>query len=105
VSCPSRSDNVLRVIGACALAPLLIIVGLLLGGFLVQTLWDWFIAPVTGFRTISILESMGLTLVAYYFSTTRIPKDEKVGELLARAFGKYIVVWVTAIILHWLIVR
>ena len=57
-----------------------ILVAILLGGFVIQTLWGWFIVTTFGLKSLTIAQAIGLSLVTHYLtynSSTDSSEDVK----------------------------
>ena len=63
------------ILGAMVLAPAIMLIGSLIGGYTVATLWGWFIAPIFGLKELSIVQAIGLSLVVTYMTYQTAPED------------------------------
>jgi hypothetical protein len=64
-------------IGKVFLASAVILIGALVGGFVVSTLWAWFVVPTFGIQPISIAQAIGLALVISAFKETKQDDADK----------------------------
>lgn len=47
---------------------ILIIPMIILNGFVISTLWDWFVVPIFGFQSLTIPQALGLGLISTYLT-------------------------------------
>lgn len=55
---------------------LLVTISALVSGFLLQTLWGWFVVDTFSLTPLTLAQSVGLTLIVSYFSTVQSNIDE-----------------------------
>lgn len=74
----------LMFIGFCAAA----VVVMLVNGFVLATLWGWFVVPVFGAPPLTIFQAIGITLITTYAAYEHRPKkgEEKVDWTEAVAY-------------------
>lgn len=71
----SLTESVLTLVGAVAFVPLVSSLSALVSGYVVSTLWGWFIVPVFGIKALSIPQAIGLSLVTGYLTHQTMPED------------------------------
>jgi hypothetical protein len=88
---------------------LLIIPMLLLQGYVVSYLWEWFITPVFGLPVLTQLQACGIALLSKslkYISVTHVPpKDEQPPEwfqMAAPVLGMLMLLGLGYIVKFWL---
>ena len=71
-------------LGILLFLPLVIVVGAISGGWALSTLWGWFIVPVFGLPSISIVQAIGISLLVGSFkgSSQSSRKDKTTSESL-----------------------
>jgi len=74
----------------------------LLHGFVLMQLWGWFVVPVFGAPSLSLVEAMGIALVVGYLTNQYIPvPKEKKLEYYTATFGGPLFVLLLGWILHF----
>ena len=67
----------------------LVVVGSLMNGWALSTLWGWFIVPLFGVPSLTIAQAIGVAITVSTFKTTSIKspdKDEDSFTLFAKSF-------------------
>jgi hypothetical protein len=73
------------------------IIAILLKGFVLTELWDWFIIPL-GLKSISLFHAMGISLLLILASTKSFDFKEKTEEEKIKEYT----VWIIVPLLVWL---
>jgi len=95
------NQGCLEVIGTMILIPFALLYGVLAWGFVVQIMWNWYVAPL-GLPVISLLWAYGLaitaTLVTKSHSVTKNENDKVDG---GKTFGAILAPWLV-LLAGWL---
>ena len=87
-------------IGLVVGAIVLLVVGALLDGYVMLTMWDWFIVPL-GVTSIALPHAIGISLFTNFFKG-RSAKDE---DTLAVQVGKIILAPLLLLSFGWIVVQ
>ncbi len=65
---------------------IMVLIQLLIGGFVIMTLWGWFVVPTFELPELTYVGAMGLDLVISFFTYhyREAPSDEFLGDMLSR---------------------
>lgn len=75
---------------------------LVLSGFTIVTLWQWFVVPVFHLPLLTIAQALGLALLVGYFTTNPSARQERTaGEFFAELFSKPLTCFALGWIFHW----
>lgn len=89
------SDSCLSIV---VLGTLLIVAGILVDGFILSVVWNWFMPLIFGLPELTIVESLAVSLVAGLFVSTRY-KSEKEYANMSELVAYFIVVSVLKLVL------
>ena len=74
---------------------------LVLSGFTIVTLWQWFVIPVFHLPVLTIAQAIGLALFVGYFTTSiKSSEDKTAGEFFSELFSKPLVCLALGWIFH-----
>ena len=62
---------------SCVGLLLAMVIGSVLGGFVLTVLWGWFVVPVFNTPSLNIVAAIGLSLIVNFFTAQAQPTDEK----------------------------
>lgn len=62
----------------------ILVVGFLVTGFVLMNLWGWIVCPAFGFESISLTESIGVSLIISYLKYNATDVDEPDNEVYRR---------------------
>lgn len=81
-----------------------LILGAVLGGWVLQHLWEWFILPTFTTHALGIGEAMGIKfVVGYFLPTPHSDKPKNFGTILAEGFVLNLLILGLGYILHFCI--
>lgn len=79
-----KNSNVVEIAFALCACFIFCVIGYFLSNFILTQLWGWFVVPVFAVQQISMVQSMGLTLIIGYILRSSLMIDGK--EKLKREF-------------------
>jgi hypothetical protein len=75
--------------------------GILLSGWTITVLWDWFVVTTFKLAPLTIAQGLGLSLVLGYFThQSQYNKEQTAGEVFAQCFTKPLVFLALGWIIH-----
>ena len=99
------SDNGSRAL-VVVMAPVVILVGAILKGFVLSVMWSWFMVPTFSLPEISTVQAIGIALVISYLTHQRVdcekPKREY-SELIAGAVIDAILTPLFVLFIGWFV--
>lgn len=82
---------------------LLDVIVYLLHGFVLKTLWNWFMVPQFGLPALGIASAISISIVlSMFMSRTPEKSDEEISERVTRAFSHAVVHAVFALAAGWI---
>lgn len=71
------SDKVAAAFGIFVLTCLFLIPASLLRGWVINTMWGWFVLPAFGFAAPGIAVCIGLSFFVHLFTSSRVDNDQR----------------------------
>lgn len=76
------------------------VVAYLIDGLALKLLWNWFMVPILGLPVLSLVQSIGISIVVGFLTQQHIPRDEDQKKELIIYF---ILTPVTAVIIGYIV--
>jgi len=95
-------------LGVLAYSLVALIVGALLNGWVLTKLWAWFVAPVFGVQTLTLIPAIGLSLVVAYLTHQQRKNNNKGKDtttLIAENIGEIVVYPLFVLLVSWVVVQ
>ena len=95
-------------VGAIAGLVALVVVGSLMSGWALSTLWGWFVVPLFGLPSLTIAQAIGLSAVVSLFRTTNTnskSSDDDAFMMFAKSFAAVIFVPLLSVGWGWVVVQ
>lgn len=83
------------------------IIGAILNGWALSVLWGWFIVPIFKLPTLTIIQAIGVAMVASFLTKTYSTSDKSksLEDRITDLIGSTIIAPVLAIMLGWLVLQ
>lgn len=94
--------NLLGCIGIPLSIIILMVVGSIMGGWALSTMWGWFIVPIFELPTLTIAQAAGVSCVAGLFRTVKVNQESNDNDFvvtIAKSVG--VVVFVNLFAVGW----
>lgn len=73
----NRDDNTfVSCLGMIASFVILLVVSVIMNGWALATIWNWFIPPIFGLTTLTLAKAIGVSMVAELFTGVKSKKSE-----------------------------
>lgn len=94
----------METLGKIFASVVFIILGTLIGGFVLAQLWAWFIAPTFGLPYLHIAQAIGLSLTITYILPKKSTQEaDDAMEAVAKGFAMTIISAAFALFLGWIV--
>ncbi len=98
----------MKILGYITSILLLMVVSALCNGYVVSTLWEWFVAPTFGLALLSMPAAIGLGALLNYITWQNIKEPEngkkrKPGEVIFEGFALVIMRAILTLLVCWVI--
>lgn len=102
-----NQEKLVSCLGLLAGAIGFTIIGAILNGWALSILWGWFIVPVFKFPQLTIIQAIGVAMVASLLTKTYSTQDKYKGleDRVAELIGSAIVAPVLAVGFGWLVLQ
>lgn len=95
----------LACLGAVLVVPITLVISYGLGGWVLSVLWGWFIVPLFDVSQITVLQAIGLTVVAGMFATRKADTkaEENPGKAILTSVLWPVAYPLAALLVGWLV--
>lgn len=97
----------MKIIGGIVATVVALVLGAIMGGFVLSKLWVWFMVPIFDLNPLRIVEAIGLTFIVGYMTKNHVESGKKLegtfSEELLKAFLQTIVIAGMFLLIGWII--
>ena len=97
----------MKIFGSVVATVVALVLGAIIGGFVLSKLWVWFMVPIFDLNPLRIVEAIGLTFIVGYMTKNPVESDKKLegtfSEELLKAFLQTIVIAGMFLLIGWII--
>ncbi len=104
-----KEDKFSSCVGAVVSLLAVVIIGTIANGWALATVWNWFIPPIFGLTSLTIMKAIGVATVLELFTgTNRTKKSESisgdtVGELIIKALAVSVATPILSVAIAWVV--
>jgi hypothetical protein len=105
-----KDDTFATCLGYIFGIAVLIVVGTLLNGWALETIWNWFIPPIFGITSLTLWKAIGVSMVFSLFNGTKpSSKDSNSGKSASDIFTEsFITITMTpalTVVIAWIVLQ
>lgn len=97
----------MKIFGSIVATVVALVLGAIMGGFVLSKLWVWFMVPIFDLNPLRIVEAIGLTFIAGYMTKNPVESSKTLEgpflEELLIAFLQTLVMAVGFLLIGWII--
>lgn len=95
-----EKDNVTSCLGMIVSIVILLVVGTVVDGWALKTVWNWFIPGIFGLTSLTLWQAMGVSMVFELFTrTNKTKKNSDSSKNSGKTFGEIFVAGLIEVIL------
>ena len=97
----------MKIIGSIVATIVALVLGAIMGGFVLSKLWVWFMVPIFDVNPLRIVEAIGLTFIVGYMTKNHVESGKTLEgpflEELLKAFLQTVVIAGMFLLIGWII--
>ena len=102
----STAESCLGALLVVMMLPVMLVVGYALKGFVLSTLWGWFMVPLFGLPSLGLIPAIGVAMVVsfltfHYVREPAVPEDKKWESAIA-SFGFAVLYPLFTLFIGWI---
>jgi hypothetical protein len=81
------------------------IVGIIIGGFVMMKIWQWFAVPVFGVQQIALVPAIGIGLLISFLTHQHIPQPEgrEISKVIGESIGEAVLYPIIVLFFGWVV--
>lgn len=97
----------MKIIGSIVATVVALVLGAIMGGFVLSKLWIWFMVPIFDLSPLRVVEAIGLSFIVNYMTKTSLESNKTLEgpflKELLKAFLQTLVMAVGFLLIGWII--